>query len=343
MEISNNVRWSKNKLLSFNKLWSFVIGARAVGKTFAAKKWAIDDYIKKGGKTVWVMRWKTEIEEITKDGKFFDDIREFYPNYDFKIEGKHTAFIKKLDKDIPDTEIPWERFMTFKALSERSLKAISDPTVTKMIFDEFLPIPGVPYLSNEVERFLEFYFTISRDRPLRALFIGNNVTTASPYFSYFNVKLPKEGEFFLSDEIAIENCKNEPFKQAMRNTRFGNLVKGTKYAKYAIENESFVDLNTFVMDRPKNAKCIIRLSSSMGDLYMWTAQPAALFISTNGDPNLPVWALDERSHNERSELVDFASSIASSLIKQHYRGGTLFFDSSEAKAIFQSVGDKLLY
>ena len=340
-KISHKIRWNRNRVLSFNKLWSFIVGARAIGKTFNCKKWAIDDFVKNGKRTAWVMRYKTEIDEITKDNKFFDDIAAFYPEFVFKIEGG-SGMLKRLVAGVKESEIPWETFVRFKALSERSLKAISDPTVNKIIYDEFIPIPGVPYLRNEVERFLEYYFTISRDRAIRAVFLCNNVTTVSPYFSYFNVKMPPEGEFAVYDEIVIENCKNEPFKEAMRNTRFGKLVQGTNYAAYAIENNSLVDLNTFVMDRPQNARCVVRLDSAMGTLYLWTAQPNSIFISLKGDPNITTWALDEKSHNENSERMDFASSLATNLIKRHYRMGTMFFDSAEAKAIFMVVGMKLI-
>lgn len=341
MAIDNKIRWNRNKILSYNKLWSFVVGARAIGKTFNCKKWAIDDYIKNCKCAYWVMRYKTEIDSITKNNKFFDDISSFYPNILFKIEGGEGA-LKRLKDGVNESDIPWETFVRFKALSERSIKAISDPSVNKIVFDEFIPIPGVPYLKDEVERFLEFYFTISRDRAIRAVFLGNNVTTVSPYFSYFNVKLPDEGEFSVYDEIVIENCKNEAFKNAMKGTRFGKLISGTRYSDYAIENKSFVDMNTFVMDRPADAKCIVRMSSAMGNLYLWHAKPNSIFISKKGDPECPTWALDEISHNENSERVDFASSFATNLIKRHYRMGTMFFDSAEAKAIFMAVGMKFI-
>ena len=75
---------------------------------------------------------------------------------------------------------------------------------------------------------------------------------------------------------------------------------------------------------------------------LWTAQPNSIFISLKGDPNITTWALDEKSHNENSERMDFASSLATNLIKRHYRMGTMFFDSAEAKAIFMVVGMKLI-
>lgn len=341
MSIDNRVRWNRSKVLSYNKLFSFIIGARSIGKTYDCKKWSIDDWIRKGKKTAWVMRYRTEIDEVVKGNKFFEDISRAYPNYQFKIEG-NIGQLRKMIEGVDPKEIPWEAFISFKALSESSLKAISDPEVNKVIFDEFIPLPGVRYLTNEVERFLEYFFTIARDRDIRAIFLGNNVSMVSPYFTYFKVKIPKEGEFSVYDEIVIENCKNEAFKEQMRSTRFGKLVQGTNYANYAIENQSLIDLNSFVMDRPKNARCVVRIDSQMGTMYLWTARPTSLFVSLVGNPDCTCWAVDEASHGEGKERVDFAGTFAMTLIKKHYRIGSLFFDGAEVKATFMAVCGRFL-
>lgn len=328
--IDNRVRWNKSKIAGYNKLFNFIIGQRGVGKTYDLKTTAINQYIKKGHRTAWVMRYMTEIDAITDNSKFFDDVLLKYQGYEFKIESK-TGYIKKTDSK------EWERFITFKALSESSLKAISDPTVTLVVFDEFIPIPGVHYLKNEVERFLEYYLTISRGRDVKAYFLANNVAVVSPYFSYFNAHLPDEGNFYLGDEIAIENVKNDPYKQSMKKTRFGALVKGTHYESYSIDNQSLEDATTFIVDRPKNARCMVHMLTSMGSLFLWFAQPYSLHVSLKGDPNAIQWAMDEKSHNEKSKRMDFAGTYATNLIKSTYREGCLFFDSAESKSTFMAV------
>ena len=331
--IDNSVRWTKNRISGYNKLFNFVIGQRGVGKTYNLKYTAINDYLRKKSKTIWVMRYATEIDAITQHSKFFDDILPQFKEYEFKIESK-TGYVK-----IEDT---WERFITFKALSETSLKAISDPTVNLMVYDEFIPIPGVHYLKNEVERFLEYYLTISRGRDLKVYFLANNISAVSPYFSYFHVSMPKEGDIFAGEEIAIENVRNEQYKSAMHKTRFGNLVHGTHYEQYSIDNESLEDISTFITDRPKNARCLIRMVSSMGDVYLWFAQPYSIHISRKGDPGAIQWAMDEKSHNENSKRMDFAGTYATNLIKSAYREGKLFFDSPEAKSLFNSTCSYIL-
>ena len=330
--IDNGVRWTKNKISGYNKLFNFIIGQRGVGKTYNLKTTAINNYINKKEKTIWIMRYATEIDAIVQHSKFFDDILNRYP-YEFKIENR-IGYIK--------LEETWERFITFKSLSETSLKAISDPTVNLIVFDEFIPLPGIHYLKNEVERFLEFYLTISRGRDVKCYFLANNVSSVSPYFSYFHVSLPKEGDIFAGDEIAIENVKNDRYKDAMHQTRFGKLVHGTHYEKYSIDNESLEDITTFITDRPKNARCLIRMVSTIGDIYLWFAQPYSIHISRKGDPSAIQWAMDEKSHNEKSKRMDFAGTYATNLIKSAYREGKLFFDTPEAKSMFTSACSYIL-
>ena len=144
----NNIYWSKNRRLSYNKLWNFVVGARGIGKTYACKDWSINDYIKNGKKTCWGMRYLREVDRIVMRSKFFDDIKNKYEGYEFKIEN-YIGYIRYVGNSIETRDIPWEDFINFFALSERSLKAISNPDVNKIIFDEFIPLPGIPYLKDE--------------------------------------------------------------------------------------------------------------------------------------------------------------------------------------------------
>ena len=47
-----------SKLVSYNALLSFVIGERGVGKTFGAKKFVINDFLKNGNQFVYLRRYK---------------------------------------------------------------------------------------------------------------------------------------------------------------------------------------------------------------------------------------------------------------------------------------------
>ena len=95
----SNIYWSKNRILSYNKLWYFVAAARGIGKTYACKDWTINDYIKNGKKACWGMRYLREVDRIVMRSKFFDDIKNKYKDYEFKIEN-YIGYIRYVGNSI---------------------------------------------------------------------------------------------------------------------------------------------------------------------------------------------------------------------------------------------------
>lgn len=330
----DNLHWSKNKIMSYDALFNFVVGARGVGKTWACKYWCFSDFIKNNKRFVWVMRYATELDQATNKDKFFADLSLYFEGYQFKREGMN-GLLRYVPEGADEKDVPWEICCYFKSLGEHAIKAISDPQITKIIFDEFVPNPGVPYLKNEVEKYLEFYFTISRGtRVVKAFFLANNVTSVNPYFSYFNFDLPEQGKIIYHNDIAVENVKNEAFAETMRNTRFGKIIEGTHYARYAIENDTLSDESTFVEKLPPGAHCMVKMLSQYGTLYLWLYRGCYVFISDKGDPALPAWACDQQSHKGDSEYISYAGSFAMQVLKKHYRMGTIRYTSGKVKSIF---------
>lgn len=339
---NGNIFWSRKKLLSYGAFMNMAVGARAIGKSYQAKDWAINNYITKGKTTKWVMRYQSEIDKATNKADFFgDDLRGKYleKGYQILVMGHEGCYIRKWDGDIKDKppDAPqWERFIDFSTMSERAIKAAEDPECALIVFDEFIPLPGTPYIKDEVTRFMEYIYTVIRLRNARILMLSNNVTTVSPYFSFFKVKLPKKGCFYFDKgrSIAIENCKNEEFAAVAKETPFGRLVQGTEYAAYAIDNETMVDLKTFVAKRPPNARAMVKILTSNGTLFLYVSPPGNLCIARDGPDSLPSWAIDEYTHYEGSMYIGYAGSLAKNLIRRHYENATLFFDDEDAKAIF---------
>ena len=176
-------------LLSHNKIMNFIIGQRGGGKTFSAKKWCINDFLKRGNEFVWVRRYKTEIKNLKQN--FWNDIihEGLFPNTEFSIKGNNLFINNKLCGYLV-------------ALSSyQNIKSSSFPKVTKIIFDEFVPENGryLPGVNNEVEVFLNLMDTIIRDRAnCRAVLIANNIQITNKYFEFFKIR----GKF-VGDAVAF--------------------------------------------------------------------------------------------------------------------------------------------
>ena len=78
-----------NKVLSYNAMFNFIIGERGVGKTFGAKKFCINRFLKYGEQFVYIRRYKTEIKESAGDvNKFFGQMADFFPDINFGVHGE---------------------------------------------------------------------------------------------------------------------------------------------------------------------------------------------------------------------------------------------------------------
>lgn len=340
MEDINKYRWTRRNLLSYNAFLNAAIGARSIGKSYQGKDWAVSKFIKNGEKTKWIMRYQTELDKAIHEADFLAGIVEKYALQNYQMYAADDGcYIRYFDGSQDDKSVKWDKFISFSTMSERSIKAAEDRKCTLIIYDEFIPLPGTPLIKDEVVRFLEYVFTVFRERSNgKILMLSNNVTPVSPYFSYFHVHLPEKGKIYFDQKrgIAIENCKNEAFAEIMKKTPFGRLVSGTDYEKYAIDNDSMTDLKTFVCERPVNARPMVKIVTENGNLYLYIAPPGSLHISMEGPPTLPAWAADQKSHNEKTKYIAFAGSLAKSLIKRHFENATLFFDNDKAKAVFMA-------
>ena len=56
MQVDESIYLNFDKVLSYNAFLTFLIADRGIGKTFGAKKYCINHYIKKHKKFAWIRR-----------------------------------------------------------------------------------------------------------------------------------------------------------------------------------------------------------------------------------------------------------------------------------------------
>ena len=328
--------YSFDRINSYNAFFHFILTNRGYGKSYGAKKRCIDRFLKYGEQFVYVRRYKTELKKI---GKYFDDIKEAYPDHEFKVVGK-TFYI---DNHECGYAVPLSTSLTEKSTAY--------PKVCTIVFDEFIIDKGhIRYLDNEVEVMLELVLTITRKRDnARVYFLANNVSEVNPYFTYFNIKM-NEGEKFKTfndGTIVVEKNTDDIFMEEMKATKFGRLVKGTKYADYAIENKSLRDSDTFIEKLPlKNCIPIHCIAYKNERVQIWLDKKNNLYycnekiVSTN-----EIITLEADDHNENSILN--AKTIKFTLLNdviKSFQVGLVRFENQKVKHlmydIFKTLGVK---
>ena len=90
-EIDESIFWNLRRTLTHNALFYIILGNRGGGKSFGAKWYAIDRFIKNGEQFGYIRRYKEDLTNSMK--QFFKDIEYKYPDYEFKVD-KNNFYIR---------------------------------------------------------------------------------------------------------------------------------------------------------------------------------------------------------------------------------------------------------
>lgn len=340
--------WSPHKILSFNCLFNFIMGARGCGKSFGAKEFCIKQAIEKGRQFMLLRR--TEVELSDAAGTFFDDVCEKFPEKVFRYHNKKFQVNEK-DNETGGALIgsPWETIGHGAYLSgARRKKSVPYPKVMYIIFDEFI-VPGYgvgKYLPDEVTTFLEFYETVARMRPVQVLFLANALTTINPYFLYFNLRVPKSKTGFLrvSDEIVIEIPKSTEYKSAKKETRFGKMIQDTEYGKYAIDNEFVFEDKESMAKKPGSAFYLFTLTIDSTDFGVYLDKKTdTSYITESVNRQIPV-NFEYKAVTGRNSVV-FKNRAKFALINNlvgRFERGRVKFETQRAKQLSLEMFSKII-
>ena len=245
--IDKSIYLDFNKPLSYNALLTFIITERGLGKSYGAKKFVAKRFINKGKQFVYLRRYKTEL----KQAMMKNDNPLFFKQIENDEELKDHKFTNKNDTMYIDDKLCG---FAMPLSIANILKSSTYDNVDTIIFDEFLIDKGnYHYLQNEVIQLLDVIETVARLRDIRVIFLGNAISITNPYFTFFNLSLPYNSEVKIAKRdnkgnplIVIYYAKNQAYRDVKKQSRFGQLIDGTEYGKYAIDNEFLRDSKTFI-------------------------------------------------------------------------------------------------
>lgn len=328
--------YDKQAVLSYNRILNFVLSNRGGGKTFNMTCWCIDDFLKTKRQAVWVRRNANQLRGdkdapgILDDNRFFSAVQKEgkYPDVKLEIKG-NVGYIND------------EPAITFVALStsRRKLKSMNLPYVNKIIFDEFIEDNG--YLKDEVEIFLDLFESVARLRDnVRAVLLANSISVVNPYFLYFDVKPKSDSRFTVTDDICIEMFTDDEFIEAKNKTRFGRLIRGTRYGEYAVNNKWLLDNETFIESKTPRAEFMLGMKYN-GVMYGFWVDYRVGFIYVNKqyDPSsYSLYCLQRDDHETNLLLI---KSISESKLVQRvvyaFRNGLLRFEDMSVKNQFYEL------
>ena len=244
--------------LSYNALFNVFVGNRGGGKTYMVMKHCIDSFIKSGFQDQWIYARRTDkvIQDKfnKKRGDLFADMAPLYPDLSLFCEGN------AMFADDGETK-HCMGFGTSLSMGD-DFKSSPYPDVRNIFFEEFI-ITNTrthQYLPREVELFYDLYETVARPgtehKRVQVFMCANAVTITNPYFDEWLLEMPQPGKirrFGKDGNIIVYNVVSDEFVEAKRNSEFGRIIDGSRYADYAIDNKWLLDTSTFLGKKPQQA------------------------------------------------------------------------------------------
>lgn len=327
MKIPETAYYSPNKLLSYNYLLSFVCGGRGIGKTFGFSRYVANRFIKRGEQFIYLRRFKPEIKKGMRD--FFDPLYKNLPD-----EFKDIDMVSKPNNTF---EINGQIAGYGMALSTYlQNKSSNFPDVTTVLFDEFL-LPkksNLQYLPDEMMAFLNMLDTIFRNRDnCRCICLSNAMSIVNPYFTFFKAQPNENHEFYKNDKIVIEFPDSTKFANYRRQTKFGQLVSGTRYDDFAIGNKFMDDNETFIERKSKMARYLFNIAYESTTMGVWIDYNAGhVYVSNKFDPTGRTYSLSRKDHRPNMLLLNnYRHDRNLNLLIRSFQNGSLCFDNQVIK------------
>lgn len=328
-----------DKLFSYNFLLGFVITERGLGKTFGSKVAMLKKFLKTGEQFIYIRRYKTELDSAL--ATFWSDLQGngFFEDYDLEVKKSKMLTQFLCNGEVCGYAVPLS--------TANILKSTAFPKVKTIVFDEFLiDDTGLyKYLKNEVTLILDLIETVFRLRDGQVIFLGNALSITNPYFAYWNLDLPYNSEFktFKDGQIVVNYAKNEEYRKVKKASRFGRLIEGTSYGRYAIDNEMLKDNKHFIEKRPSEAKFYGLLIINGINIGIWNSRNGHLYMSDKYEPNtVHKFACDYNDHTEDTMFVNVRENYYLAICLRYYKQGLLRFENQKIKNICVNLLNKCI-
>ena len=163
-----------------------LLGQRSNGKSYAVKERAVKRAYEHGEQFIYLRRYDEDIKDYNTELYFDDlDVKDITGGkYDCVSVYRKRLYFARWET-VPEKDPVLQRgdcigFVQSLNKSERS-KSLSFGKVSTIIYEEF--ITDGTYLSNEVDRLMNFVSTVLRDRLGTVCLVGNTISRVCPYFS----------------------------------------------------------------------------------------------------------------------------------------------------------------
>lgn len=181
---------------------------------------------------------------------------------------------------------------------------------------------------------------------MRFFLLSNSVTKYNPYFIYFGLDIPYNNDIKLYKNglILLQYMSNIDYRKMKQSTRFGQLVSGTSFEKYAILNQFTSSDDTFIEKKTGQSKFAFTLlynNNYLGVWIDWTSNK--FYISRDYYKDGFIYSLTLKDQQPNTIFVKMAKkSFSFKLLLQSFQSGLVYYESKKIKEISLDIFKILL-
>lgn len=311
----------------------FIIGGRAIGKTYGA----LDTAIELRRQIIYMRRTQSQTDLINRpEFSPYKAIMRNRPGLQVETEPvtKYNAAIYRTYEDKDDRDL----LGYTAALSTFSnIRGISLEDCTDIVYDEFCPESHERLIKNEAAAFLNCVETVSRNReitgrpPLKVICMANSNQLGNPLFIELRLvktceKLRNQGEdLYLNPKrgVAVLMPHDSPISRAKRDTSLYKLAgERSEFGQMALGNEFVTE--GFSEARSLDLKSLVPMVS-VGSItiYRSKGEGKKYYCSEHRAGNIPIFKDND------IDMVRFHNNY--SWVKDAYIGNNIVFENHFAE------------
>lgn len=342
--------WNLNEILPYQRNFNFINGKRRCGKSYTLIKWVIKRCIEREEEFCLLVRTAKEIEDNALEDWVQKVIQEQYSDFTFKFS--KNAMYHEIVHQIPTgvdkegnqkykTEPELIRIGIALALSQRTqIKKKSFPKVKYMILEEYMIEDDKKgeYVNGwgEPDLFLSIYDTIDRgeDRVICFL-LGNCTTFYNPYHMHetFNIPKVKKGEIWYKGNVLFQWI-DENKVTGKSGSKFDKMIEGSKYGRFAVNNEYSDDRDDFIMPRTQQATFRFAIDYIGSTYGVWCdTKVGVIFIDTKWDTGTKFrYALTLEDHRENTLMTKGKTAFFIKWLGDNFKRGNVRYVNKAVRA-----------
>lgn len=206
-----------DNLLRTNAAYMILLGMRANGKSYAAKKEVLRDAYKNQVNFVYLRRWREDIKQAAVEAYFADMPIEEITDGAYNSVIAWQSYLYFASTDESGKAKRGQRIGRYCALNEAvRYKSQAFVNYGWILYEEF--ITDEVYLAEEPTKLQQFVSTVARLDLIKVLLIGNTMSRVCPYFNEWGLQgtlrqKPGTIEIYhmhydkFTVDIAVENCE----------------------------------------------------------------------------------------------------------------------------------------